>query len=193
MMNNLRIDAKKEYYLIKALELTVSVLVLTLTIYFLSQFFQSGPLQITSVLKSTSFTYYIIILVIGTFTGVLVWRSYRIPTSIQTSLISYYNNLGYTTKKTLFHILKIRISSQVYFTVKVVLYDRASSETCLFRIESMYLPIGTQEGRFKEIGAQYLLKTDLNKRKFTTYSELEEVHNRSLFLIQAVENFLKLS
>ena len=191
-MNEPKNAAKQEYFLIRVLEITTLVLAGTLGLYFLFQLFQPGTIILTIALTNSFPVYAMGFVTIGLIAATVLWRSYRIPPSIQETLVPYYQDLGYSTKKTLFHNLKVNISPELYFKIKITLYRRASDESCLFHLESMPVPAALQqEEAFQEVAERYFLKANLQSHQYSTSCELEEVHTRSLLLIRALEEFLQ--
>jgi len=192
-MNNLQNVAKQEYFIIKFLEISVLCLAIILVIFFLSTMFKSDSIQITIILYDSIPFYGFLIASIGFVGGLTYWRWYRIPPALQNALIPYFEGLGFITKQTLFHILRVYITPDIYFQIKISLHKFTSNEDCLFYMESMrLLTVFQNPGEFKRIAAQYLLCPDLVRQKFTTTCELEEVHLRSLLLTSAIKELVRI-
>lgn len=190
-MNELKESAKSEYYLIKGLEVTVLTLSIVLLIFLITNILGVESYIKITLIEGYFHIYGIFFAMIGIIGGTIFWRWYRIPPHLHTALLSHYNAFGYSTKKTLFHTLKVEKSSDLFFKVKIHLYKRASDESCLFYLESMHLPAAVQNiDRFKKIGDRFFLKSDTSRQKYSTSCELDEVHLRSLLMTQAMEDFL---
>ncbi len=185
-------EAKKEYRFIKILELIFLALIINFSIYFILNIHKSNSIQITSIIKNIIPISGLFLIAIGVVGGTIYWRFYRIPPAIQDLLVPFYENLGYSTEKALFHTLKVNISANTYFKIKISLYRRISAESCLFQLESMRLPNALEnKAQFESVSQRYLLSSDLKLQKFHTCCELSEIHPRSLLMIQAVEEMLK--
>ena len=191
-VNDLRNIAKREYLLIRVLEITLVGLLIFLLVYFINAIL-NVRLPVMAAIEEAYFPMYeLSFAIIGLAVGTIFWRLYRIPPDIQTTLESYYKDYGYSTKKTLFHNLKVFKSPDLYFNVKIHLHRRASGENCLFHLESMPIPAVLQnKERFKMIGEQFFLQSNIARQKYSTTCELEEVHLRSLLMTQALEMFIQ--
>ena len=192
VLSELERAAKKEYKFIKTLELIFLALIIGFSIYFILNIHKSDSIQIASVIRNIIPISGIFLLAIGLVGGTMVWRFYRIPPSIQDLLLPFYENLGYSTEKALCHTLKVNISANTYLKIKISLYRRISAESCLFHLESMRLPNALEnKEQFESVSQRYLLSSDLKLQKFQTCCELNEIHLRSMLMIQAVEEMLK--
>ncbi len=189
-VNRLQIAAKKEYLIIKTLQLSLVAIAIALIIYFFSQYSFSGMFQLSAVLKNTSMIYGSIFFLMGALLGVIIWRIHRISSSIEAELTPYFKNLGCTIKKTIFHTFIVFLSSEVFFKIKIILYRRASDEECLFNLISM--PLTTlNETLFNKIGELFFLKPNLKSKTYSTSCEFPEIHSRSLLLINALNKVQK--
>ncbi len=192
-LNELARSAKKEYLFIKTFQIIGICLIIFLLTYFIIHIviFSTPPLMVPPE-KPYFPVYEITIGILGTVMVSITWLMYKIPSAIQRTLVSYFKDLGCSTKRALFHKLKISKSSNQYFNVKIHLHKRVSDESCLLHLDSMRLPITLEdEDRFKMIGERYLLHSDMENQKYYTTCELEEVHLRGLFMMQALEEFLQ--
>ena len=191
-MNSLKQTALKEYTLIKGLQIGVLTILGTLFIFILSQILQGGVVLMVDTMKSEVYIYLTFATIVVSVCGAIGWRWNSIPSNIKNSLESYYNSIGYTTKKNFLHVLKVKKSPNLYFKVKIHLYKRVSKESCIFHLESMNLPVNAQNKElFKRTGERFLLKSNDKHHKYSTSCELEEVHMRSLLMTRAIENFLQ--
>ncbi|MFX1296677.1 MAG: hypothetical protein ACFFD2_17700 [Promethearchaeota archaeon] len=196
-MNELKKKAKNESATIKRLAMTILILTLILIIviiFYINFINRTSELIATPEPSSPVIDFYfvseIFLICIGFFAGIAFWYSSRFPNAIITPLVFYYNGLGYSTKQSMTHILKVSISPKLYFKIKLNNYKRTSGEIYLFYLESMGLPNAALEPeKFKKIAEHYFLKSNMSSQKFSTSCELEEVHERSLLLIQAIEEF----
>ena len=189
-MNELKLDARKEYYLIIGLALLVIAISISMGILLFFQYKISGLLQISQVIINYFPIYTTLITSIALLSGVTVWRTSRIPPPIKEALVSYYQGLGYTIKRSFLRTLKVIVSPRLSFNVKLTLYRRVSDESYLFDITSMWLAkASTNSELFDQVAERFLLKGNIQFHKFTTSCELEEVHARSLLMIQALEEF----
>lgn len=191
-MNELKANVQRAYLIIKGLEITFLALVISLCSFLLINSLQFNFPVMAFIADSGISIYLIFISIICiAFLGVAIfWRLYRIPPFIQAFLVPYYKNLGYSVKNALFHTLKVDISPDLYFRVKLNLYKWASKESCLFHLESMRLAnILLNSEKFKMVAERYLLKSDVRRIQFSTNCELDELSERSLLFIQALEEF----
>ncbi len=190
-MSEMKIGAKKEYLRIKVLEIGLLALVISLIIISVHAILTPGFVVMSYITPPYIPYFEILIGLTGLTCGTMVWRWYRIPPELETDLGSYFNELGYTTKKGLFHTLKVQKSDALFFKIKIKLHQRASGESCLFNLESMHLPSVLQNpDRFKQIAERFFLNPNTTKQKFSTSCELEEVHLRGLLMTQALEQYL---
>jgi hypothetical protein len=189
-MDELERDAKKEYYLIIGLALLVIAISTSMGILLVFQYKTSGLLQISQVIINYFPIYTTLITTIALISAVTLWRTSRIPPPIKEALISYYQELGYTLKRGFFRTLKVIVSPTISFNVKLTLYRRVSDESYLFDITSMWLAKASANSEFfDQVAERFLLKSNVQRQKFSTSCELEEVHARSLLMVQALEEF----
>ena len=191
-LNDLEATAKKEHDLIMVLEISLVGIALILTFIVLNNIYGfSIPLMIETINYSV-ITYGIFLIIIGFIGSTLCWRWFRIPPDIKSALASYYTTLGYSTKTTLFQRMKVAVSNDLFFNIKIHFYKRRSGEACLINLESMQLPdVLKNEDQFKQIGERFFLSSDVATQKYSTTSEIEEIHLRSLLMTQALEEFHK--
>jgi len=191
-VNELEHEAKQEYFLILGLMGLGVIIGITTSVLLVVQFMNSGVVQITQVIMNYFPIYTILLTCLSLVFGTIIWRSYRIPPKIKKSLTSYYTQLGYQTRARNFRKLKVIISPSIFFTLKLKLYNRASDESCLFKLTSMEIPqVSRHLNTFQQIAERHFLTGNIHLQKFSTVCEMEEIHTRSLLLIQALEQFLK--
>lgn len=189
-MDDLKHIAKKEYITLKGLELLTLILAITFSLFLIQNYLDSNMVQISSVVKNPLLLYGLLLLSLTLSCIVLIWRAYHIPPLIRRNLVPFFNDLGYSTKITFPHTLKIFLPSHQSFKIKIKLYQRTSNESCLFHLESdrLFLPSSKQK-HFKKIAEDYFLNSNLHTQKFSTTCEFEEIHTRSLLMIRAIEDF----
>jgi len=190
-MNKIQSIAKRDYLLLKGLEIGLVALGITLLILSINAILNPGIQLMAKIIPATVPVFEIVLAASGATCSTMIWRWYRIPPQIQTNLSTYFTELGYSTKKGLFHTLKVQISDDLHFKIKLQLHKRTSGESCIFKLESMQLPLVQKNpARFKQIAEQFFLNPNSNQQTFTTTCELEEIHLRSLLMTQALEQYL---
>lgn len=190
-MNEIAKVAKREFLYIKALEIGFIVFLITLVILSINALIIPPFVPMSITVPPYIPVFEIITSLTGLICATMLWRWYHIPPQIQTNLHSYFADLEYSTKRRLFHVVKVEKSKNLYFKIKIQLYKHASGESCLFHLESMpLLPAQQDPERFKLIAEQFFLRPNFARQTFSTSCELEEVHLRSLFMTQALEQYL---
>lgn len=189
-MLTLEKNAKREYLLIKSLEIVFIGLLIILSIIGINSLIKPHLITLTYI---TAPYFPLVELLIGLtvlICGILFWRWYRIPTILQEAL-TYYKEAGYIIKRSLFHSMKIQKLPNISFKIKLHLYNRSSAESCLFKLESMPLPHCARfKSQFLQIGERFFLNSDLKTQKFSTTCELGELHLRSHLLSLAISEAL---